>query len=211
MTRKITALKLQKRNKNRVNIFLDGEYSFGLTKIVGAWLQVGQELTEEKIKQLQEQDEIETALQKAINFVSYRPRSENEVRMNLKKKNIDEGVIEEVIERLVRGGLVNDHDFALLWVENRSEFRPRGHQILRMELRQKGIRDEVIETAIADLDEDELAYQAAKKQARKYQQLEWQDYQKKMYGFLARRGFDYGIISIVISKTWEELNSHSNC
>lgn len=210
MTRKITALKLQKRNKNRVNVFLDGEYAFGLTKIVAAWLQVGQELTEDKINQLQEQDQKEIALQRAINFVNYKPRSENEVRKNLKKKKIEEDVIEEVIERLVSGGLVNDHDFAQLWVENRSEFRPRGRQALRMELRQKGIKDEVIESAIADLDEDKLAYQAAKKQARKYQQLEWQDYRKKMYGFLARRGFNYGIISTIISKTWNELTAHEN-
>jgi regulatory protein len=210
MTRKITALKLQKRNKNRVNIFLDGEYAFGLTKIVAGWLQVGQEITEEKIKQLQEKDQIEVALQRAINFINYRPRSENEVRKNLKKKNIEEEVIEEVIERLLKGGLVDDLNFANLWVENRSEFRPRGRRALRMELRQKGIEDEVIESAIADIDEDDLAYQAAKKQARKYQHLEWQDYQKKMYGFLARRGFDYGIISIVISKTWDELTAHDN-
>lgn len=210
MTRKITALKLQKRNKNRVNVYLDGEYAFGLTKIVAAWLQVGQELTEEKINQLQDQDQIEVTLQSAIHFVSYRPRSVNEVRKNLKKKNIEEEIIDEVIERLIRGGLVNDRDFAQLWVENRSEFRPRGRRALRRELRQKGIEDEVIESAIADLDEDDLAYKAAKKQDRKYKHLEWQDYRKKMYGFLARRGFNYGIITSIVSKTWDELTSHEN-
>ena len=203
-------MKLQKRNKNRVNVYLDDEYAFGLTKIVAAWLQVGQELTDEKINQLQEQDQIETALQSAIHFVSYRPRSVNEVRKNLKKKNIEEEIIDEVIERLIRGSLVNDRDFAQLWVENRSEFRPRGRRALRVELRQKGIEDDVIESAIADLNEDDLAYKAAKKQARKYQQLEWQDYRKKMYGFLARRGFNYGIISSIVSKTWAELTSHEN-
>jgi len=210
MTKKITALKLQKRNKNRVSVYLDDEFAFGLSKIVAAWLKVGQEITDEKIKQLQEQDNIELALQKAINFLSYRPRSENEVRKNLKKKDIEDAVIDEVLERLQRGGLINDLEFAQLWVENRSEFRPRGSRALRMELRQKGIHDKIIEKVIINIDEDHLAYQAAAKQARKYQQLEWQDFRKKMYGFLARRGFDYGIISSIIPKTWEEISSHDN-
>lgn len=210
MVRKITALKLQKRNKNRVNIYLDGEYAFGLAKIVAAWLKVGQELTDEKIKQLQEQDTTDVALQKAINFLSYRPRSEDEVRKNLKKKDFEEHVITKVMERLLRNGLVDDQKFAKLWVENRSEFRPRGSRVLRMELREKGIHEEIIESVTSNIDEDHLAYQAAMKQARKYHQLEWQDFRKKMYGFLARRGFDYGIISSIVQKTWEELSPHEN-
>jgi regulatory protein len=210
MVRKISALKLQKRNKNRVNIYLDGEYAFGLAKIVSAWLKVGQELTDEKIKQLQEQDTTEVALQKAITFLSYKPRSEGEVRKNLKKKGVDDHVITEVMERLQSGGLVDDQKFAHLWIENRSEFRPRGSRVLRMELRQKGIHEEIIDSVTSNIDEDHLAYQAATKQARKYQQLEWQEFRKKMYGFLARRGFDYGIISTIVQKTWEELSPHEN-
>jgi regulatory protein len=210
MIRKITALKLQKRNKNRVSIYLDGEYAFGLAKIVAAWLKVGQELTDEKINQLKEQDAIEVALQSAIKYLSFRPRSEDEVRKNLKKKNFQDHVINEVVERLQRGGLVDDQKFAELWIENRSEFRPRSSRVLRIELRQKGIPFKIIDTIISKIDEDHLAYQAATKQARKYRGLEWQDFRKKMYGFLARRGFDYGIISTIIPKAWEELSSHEN-
>jgi regulatory protein len=210
MIRKITALKLQKRNKNRVSIYLDGEYAFGLAKIVAAWLKVGQELTDEKINQLKEQDAIEVALQSAIKYLSFRPRSEDEVRKNLKKKNFQDHVINEIVERLQRGGLVDDQKFAELWIENRSEFRPRSSRVLRIELRQKGIPFKIIDTIISKIDEDHLAYQAATKQARKYRGLEWQDFRKKMYGFLARRGFDYGIISTIIPKAWEELSSHEN-
>jgi len=208
MARKITALKLQKRNKNRVSVYLDGEYAFGLAKIVVAWLKVGQELTDDKINQLKEQDTIEVALQTAINYLSFRPRSEDEVRKNLKKKGIQVHVIEEVIERLQRGGFVDDQKFAELWIENRSEFRPRSNRVLRMELRQKGIPDKIIDSVTSNIDEGYLAYQAALKQARKYRGLEWQEFRKKMYGFLARRGFDYGIISTIIPQAWEDLSSH---
>jgi regulatory protein len=210
MARKITALKLQKGNKNRVNVYLDGNFELGLAKIVAAWLRVGQELTDEKIKKLREQDSIEVALQSAIHYLSYRPRSEDEVRKNLKKKVIQDHVIDEVIERLQQDGLVDDHKFAELWIENRSALRPRGSRILRLELRKKGISDKIIDSVTSNIDEDHLAFQAAKKQARKYRGLEWQDFRKKMYGFLARRGFDYGIISTIIPKAWEDLSSHEN-
>ena len=71
-------------------------------------------------------------------------------------------MIDEIIERLKRGGLVNDSSFAELWVENRSEFRPRGERMLRVELRQKGISDEVISEVVSDLDETGLALKAAR-------------------------------------------------
>jgi len=209
MAKKITALKLQKRNKNRVNVYLDGEFAFGLTRIVAAWLRTGQELSEEKIAELQSQDDVEIALQRVMNYLSYRARSEKEVRLNLNKHGHSETVIDEIIDRLKRGGLVDDQNFARSWVENRSEFRPRGSQMLRMELRQKGIQDQVIANTLSDLDENALALKAARKRARRFKNLEWQEFRKKMNGFLARRGFHYGIISEVLPKVWGEISSQT--
>lgn len=210
MAKKITALKLQKRNRNRVNVYLDGEFAFGLSKIVAAWLRTGQELSDEKIAEFKAQDGVEIALQRALNFLSYRARSEQEVRQNLTKHGHDDHVIDEIIERLNRGGLLNDQDFAELWVENRSEFRPRGRQMLRMELRKKGIQDEIISDVLDPLDEDKLAFKAARKKARRYKHLEYQDFRKKLSGFLARRGFHYGSISAVVPKIWEEISSQED-
>ena len=204
MTKKITALKVQKRNKERVNVYLDGEFTFGLAHIVATWLKVGQELSEDKINALLAKDDVEVALQKALNFLSYRPRSAKEVRQNLIKHKADENTIEVVVERLTRGGMLNDNNFAEMWVESRSTFKPRGRKALRIELRQKGITDDVIEESLAELDEGELAYRAASKQARKLKHLEWQDFRKKLYGYLARRGFNYDTISGIIPKVWEE-------
>lgn len=205
--KKVTALKLQRKNKDRVNVYLDGEFAFGCARIVAAWLRTGQELSDEKIAELKAQDNVEVALQRALNFLSYRPRSEEEVRRNLIKHGYDEPIIEEILSRLRRGKLVDDENFADLWVENRSEFRPRGGRMLRQELRQKGINDQVINAVLTDLDEDELALKAARKKARRYRHLEWMDFRKKMSGFLARRGFNYGIISDVLPKVWEEITS----
>jgi regulatory protein len=208
MTRKITAFKIQKKNKNRVSVYLDHEYAFGLSRIVAGWLEVGQQLSEEKINELKAKDNEEVALQKAMNYLSYRPRSEKEVRQNLKiKHGIEEGIIDLIIERLKRGGLVDDSNFADLWVENRSEFRPRGSRALSMELRQKGIDEKIIAQSLRNLDEDMLALKAARKQSRKYKQLDWKEFRKKLTGYLARRGFNYGIISEVTPKVWEEISS----
>ena len=111
-------------------------------------------------------------------------------------------------ERLQEGKLVNDVDFANLWVENRSDFRPRGRRALRAELRQKGVNDQTIEETLIDIDEEELAYRAAVKKSRRYKELEWLDFRKKMNGFLARRGFNYSEITIVVEKVWNEIHSN---
>ena len=189
--KKITALVVQKRNPNRVNVHLDGEYAFGLARIVAAWLRVGQELDEEKLKRLQVEDARERAVQQALLFLSYRARSESEIRQNLRKHEMPEEVIEETLARLRQDGLANDGQFAQAWVENRSTFRPRSRRMLAMELRQKGLDDEAVSSALEDVDDEPLAYEAARKRASRLKGLEWADFRKKLSEFLARRGFSY--------------------
>jgi len=210
MERKITALKTQKRNRQRINVYLDGEFAFGLSRITAAWLEVGQELSNEKIQELQAADEIEVAYQRAFKYLNYRPRSENEIWDNLRKHETPDEVIGDVIDRLHRNKLVNDVDFAQQWVENRSEFRPRGRRALSMELRRKGISTDIIDQVLQDIDEDELAYQAAVKQSRKYRLQDWEAYRVKMISFLARRGFNYEVARPVVEKVWKEVNPSSN-
>jgi len=206
MERIITAITVQKRNHERVNIYLDGEYVFGISRIVAAWLQVGQLLSEEKIAELQVEDAKEVAYLQAIKYLSYRERSEAEVRQNLKKRDIPEVVIDEVLIRLQNNGLVDDQRFALNWVENRMEFRPRGRRALAYELQQKGITREIIRLALDHCNEDVMAYKAAIKQSKKLERLEWNDYRKKMYSFLARRGFTYEVTAPIVTRVWEEIN-----
>jgi len=204
MSGKITALKLQKRNRQRVNVYLDGTFTFGLSRISAGWLVVGQELNDEKIASLLAEDAREVAYQRALHLLEHRMRSENEIRQKLASHEISAEVIDDVIARLRRSGLVNDQQFAKAWVENRSEFRPRGRRAMSLELRQHGLDREVIDQALADVDEEALAYKAAQKQARKLAHLEATDFRQKMYGFLARKGFDYEVITSVISRICNE-------
>lgn len=202
--RKITAIVVQKRSPNRVNIYLDGEFAFGLARIVAAWLRTGQELSEEKIEQLQAEESRERAFQQALLFLSYRSRSESEIRQNLRKHEFPEPVIELTLERLREGGLANDNQFARAWVENRTTFRPRSRRLMAMELRQKGLNEEAVSSAVEDVDDEALAYEAAQKRAVRFKGLEWNEFRKKLSDFLARRGFSYSVIAPVITRIWNE-------
>lgn len=208
MDRKITALKAQKKNPNRVSVYLDGEYAFGLAKIVAAWLQVGQTLNDEKIAALKEQDNSEVALQKVLRLLSYRPRSEAEIQQKLTDLGYTPAVIEQVLDKLRTSHLIGDKEFARTWVENRNTFRPRSHRYLAFELRQKGVAEDVIQETLADsVDEEELAYQAAIRYVRRLEGADWETFRKKLSGFLGRRGFSYGTIAPVVRKVWSETRS----
>ncbi len=206
--KKITAIKTQHKNIERLSIFLDGKYDFGIARVLAGSLRVGQLLGEEQIAALKADDELESAYLKAINFLSYRARSSAEIRKNLRKHEISELCIEPTIKRLEKQGFLNDKDFAETWVENRNTFRPRGKRALTYELRQKGISNQVIETTLEEMvNEEELVYQAGRKKAKQLarRNLEWQDFRKKLASFLARRGFNYGVISPVLSVLWDEM------
>jgi len=205
--KKITAIVIQKKNPNRVNVHLDGEFAFGLARITAAWLRVGQELDEKKVEQLQAEDSKERALQQALLFLSYRARSESEIRRNLKKHEIPETVIDETLERLRRDGLANDSEFAETWVENRRTFRPRSRSMMAMELRQKGLDEESMRAALKNVDDEALAYEAVQERARRFNDLEWAEFRKKLSGFLARRGFSYTVITPVVARIWNETHS----
>ena len=201
---KITAIEAQKNNPKRVNIYLDGEFAFGLDRFVAAWLTVGQTLDEEKAARLQAEDSQEKAYRQALLFLGMRARSETEIRKNLEKHEIPPAVIESTVQRLREERLVNDSQFAQDWVANRSEFRPRSKRALSIELKRKGLAESAIQSATEAVDEPALAYAAAQKRIRRLEGLEWNDFRKKLGEFLARRGFAYDVIAPTVKRLWLE-------
>lgn len=206
MEHRITALKVQKRNQQRVNVYLDGEFAFGLARITAAWLSVGQVLSEEKIAQLQAEDELEKYYQRALRLLNYRPRTETEISQYLQKKSASEDIIGIVLNRLKTSGLVDDERFAQNWVENRTELRPRSRRALVYELRQRGVSDEIIQDSIDQTDDGDLAYQAALRRARRITSLDWNEYRQKMLRYLAQRGFNYDVSNEAARRVWEEIH-----
>ena len=207
MARSITSLVVQKRNKSRVNVFIDGEFAFGLSAIKAIELRKGQQLTEDDIARLKYEDGLETAYERALNFLSYRPRSVREVRQRLQSKDRDltEEILDKVVARLERAGLLDDTEFAHFWVSNREEFKPRSARMLRYELYQKGVRDEHIDAALEAFDEDDAALRAAQAHVRSWREQDEQRFNKRLGDFLARRGFNYDTAREVTAQVWAEL------
>ena len=205
----VTKLEPQKKNPRRLNVYLNGEFAFGISRVIAPWLKEGSELNQQKITSLITEDEIEKAYQRALNFLSYRNRSEQEIRLNLQKHQIPETIIQPVLDRLREVSLVNDIEFAQNWIENRREFHPRGKRALRSELYRKGISDQIIEEALQDINEEELALKLARKKIGKLKNLDKSTFQEKMYGFLSRRGFHYSLSKEVVNHLWNELEKES--
>jgi regulatory protein len=207
MVFKITDLKTQQRRKDRVSVFLDGEFAFGLQEATAVGLFVGQELDESQIDALKQADSVEWAKQIAYRLLSYRPRSTAEVRRHLRKKQVEDEIIDRVIDRLVELNLLDDNAFAHYWVEQRETFRPRSRRALRYELRQKGLGRQLIEQAVAEVDERAAAQRAGEKRARRWAHLTEEDFRARLRGFLDRRGFDYAVIVEVTQQLWQDRDA----
>jgi regulatory protein len=203
----ITALEVQKRNKQRVSVYIDGEFAFGLSLMEAARLKKGQTLSEAEIAALRGEDDVLQAVDRAANFLSYRPRTVQELRRNLADKEIAPAVIDAAIERLTVLGYVDDAAFARFWVENRSQFKPLSKKALRFELRQKGVADSIIQDVLDESDEGQQAYQAASGQLRKLRGLNRRDFRLKMSAFLQRRGFSSNTTREVVDRLSDELEA----
>jgi regulatory protein len=205
MSKKITALRFQKRNKDRVNVYLDGEFALGVAAIVAAPLRVGQTLSDVEIEALRRHDGVERSYEKALNFLSYRPRSTEEVRRNLRKKQVDAEVIEAVIERLLRAGLLDDGEFARYWVDNRVKFNPRGARALRHELWSKGVSERIIDETLEDFTEESAARQVAQAGIRRYKHLDRETCRRRLSAYMARRGFSYAVIKPLVHEMLDQI------
>ncbi len=205
----ITALEVQKRNKKRVNVFIDDEYAFSLSLDHAALLHKGQTLSDDEVARMINDAAISAATDSAARFLAVRPRSAQEVRQNLARKKIPAPVIDAALERLSAFGYIDDRAFADLWVRDRDTYKPTSPRALRYELRQKGISDAIIDDVIADLEPDDAAYRAAENQVRRYRGLERREFRNKMSAFLQRRGFSFEVVRTTLRRLIAELDAES--
>lgn len=203
----VTSLEIHQRDKERVMLFLDDEYALDLPLLEAARLSRGQQLSPADVAELSSAGARQTAFDRAVHFLSYRPRSIEEVRRHLVKKEVPDSHIAIVIERLRQRGYVDDMEFARYWVANRARFKPMGLRALRYELRQKGIDDDIINTQLAAVDEDESAYRAAQARMSRYRGYTRQAFRQKLGALLRRRGFGEYAINDVLPRLQAELES----
>lgn len=210
MQNTITALTTQKRNPNRVNIFLDGEFSFGLYIINAGHLKVGQTISQEMIDSLKKDDQIEEGYQRALKYISYKPRTKFEVVKKLKENEFDEDIISIVLEMLVEKGYVNDSQYAKNWVENRSVYKPRSKKLITWELKNKQLSEDIISEVTGEMmPEEELAMLAAEKYARRLSGYEKEVFFRRLTGYLIRRGFSYSTVNSTVQTIWNILRQQT--
>jgi regulatory protein len=204
----ITRLEQQQHDTERVNVYLDDEFAFGINIMDAVSLRKGQVLSEAEIAELRHKDAIVKAADHIANLLSYRPQSTQEVRQKLSKKgSYEEVVIEAAIERMTRMAYLDDRSFARFWIESRSRSKPLGKQALRYELRQKGIADALVQELLEELvDEGDAAYQAAEARVRRMRGSTQREFKQKLGAFLQRRGFRYDAVNQALTQLIEELN-----
>jgi regulatory protein len=199
MEKTITSLELQKKNPNRINVYLDNEFAFGISRFVGTWLKQGEKIDELSVTQLLEKDNREKAFQKALHFINYRPRSVHEVKEKLKELGFGGSIIDAVVNELLIKKYLDDCDYAENWIASRVRSKPRSQKMLEYELRKKHIPENIIEEALKSAPENgELALRLGKKYLRRFTHLDEKEFAKKMTGVFARRAFPFSVIKTAL-------------
>jgi len=208
---KITSLKTGQRTGKQVNIFLDGKLAIevDIEVAVKKGLKIGQELPDDQIKGLTEDISLVRCLNTAYRFLSYRPRSEAEMKDRLVRRGFEDSNIEIIINKLKEQHLLDDTAFAKFWKENREMFRPRSKRLTIMELKNKGVADEIVKEVTDDSNDMDSAYQAALKKARRLAGEDYDVFYRRVGEFLKRRGFGYTVIHQTVKRLWQETKELS--
>ncbi len=207
MAGKITSI--EEGRHGLIKVYVDGLLALRLTPLVaaGANLYTGRELSDSQISALQSENLFRSTLDACLGFLSYRARSEKEIRDYLQKRGVDVDTAEAVMARLRDLRLVDDTSFARRWVEERKRLSPRGAAALRQELRRKGIGNETAAEAIPE-DDPEEAYLLARKRAARLDRSDKQAFRRKLSAYLLRRGYSYDIVIPLVNRLWDETQGH---
>ena len=201
----ITALRVQKKNKERVNVYIDEKYAFAVGLNTALELRKGQQLSDAQMAELRAAGEENKAYHQVLRYLGMRPRSTTEIRRYLARKECDAALIDHVVERVTREGYLDDQAFADFWVDNRTRFRPRSARALRHELREKGVAPDVIDQALTELDEGDAAWDAVAGRLDRWRDLDEREFAQKLIGFLSRRGFSYAVARATCDRAWDQL------
>lgn len=200
---KITKLEVQKKNKNRVNLYLNEEFYCGLAleAVVKYNLKVGQEIEEQKLEFLQTDSEKEIAQNKAISYISKYQKTEKELKDYLIKKGFDEEIVLEVIKKLKEYSFVDDDIYAKNFIKSKS--KRSGKRKLSFELKKRGIDENLINENIKEYADDSETILPL---CEKYLKNKPRDYKtkQKAYRFLSSRGFVSEDIIGALNKYFKE-------
>jgi regulatory protein len=214
----ITKISVQKHNKDRYSIFTDNgsgeEYAFSVDEdvLIKYQLKKGMDLDDLSVTEMLYQDDIRKAYNTAINYLAHRMRSEGEVRDYLKKKEIAEPVIHEVVHKLQQFKFLNDEEFAAAFVRTQLNTTDKGAEVIKRELKEKGISQDIISRIIDEVSSDdqlEKAIKLSEKYALKNRKDSSRILKQKIEQMLQRKGYSFAIIRAALEETEVEKEEDS--
>jgi len=147
---------------------------------------------------------LQDCLDAAYYYLSYRPRSEGEIRQWLHKRGFVKEVTEKTLAKLREQNLTDDLAFAQFWKENRLSFRPKSQRVIKRELTDKKIDPEIIDQVTGDIDDEQTAYKLAFARLPSLAHLDYPAFYRRLSSYLAYRGFSYEVIKRTASLLWQE-------
>lgn len=199
----ITDIVPQTKNENRVSLFIDGKFAFGMDKSDCSFmgLKTGMELTQEKYDYIVDNTVYVKAYQKADRFIGFKMRTEKEVRNKLNEEDFSEDIIERVVASMIKYKYIDDSAYALMYAKDCKNIKKWGPQRIKTELYKKGVESSIIDNALENLDieDTDLIIESLLDKRIKNTPIDLKEKQKH-FNFLLRRGFNSEDIKRVIEK-----------
>ncbi len=151
----------------------------------------------------QDQKAIQKALGRALNLISYKQRTESELRRRLSEKAAPD-IVDVAVEQLKEQGLVDDAKYAMEWSDSRARRSPRSSRMIVRELVGKGVAPSLAESSVEGLDDDDTALDAASRFARRLAAADYEQFHRRLWGHLQRRGYGASVSRRVISSLWQQ-------
>lgn len=216
---KISALSSQKKDSNRVSMFLDGEFACGLSlnSVAKYNLFVGKEIGRQEYEDILHTDLQERLFNRAINYLNRSIRSKSQIQTYLKSLLIKKKgkwfsildtdqeikIVEEVLCKLEEYSYINDREYAEQFILSRIKNKPRGKRVLLSELISKGVSKELAQEKLDELVKDEYVMLKQTYEKRFKDEILQKDDRKKI-DFLLRKGFNWDLIERFINNEFEK-------
>lgn len=205
---KITDINPQKRNE-RVNIYIDGSFAFGLSQELCFKydLSVDKEVSKDFIDKVLKSEEEKRVINSALNLLSYRQNSIQELYTKLKRKGYEEEYIIKAIEFCKERDYLNDKSYAENYIKDKTYLNKYGEIRIRYDLIKKGISKDIIDEVL-DLDFDDeysRALELAEKKVKSYGKDDKNAIYRKLAGFLQRKGYSYDVVSKVLREVLDGI------
>lgn len=211
----INKITVQKKNKERYNIFFDQgdkeEYAFSVSQdvLIKYDLRKGKELSSEDIELIFQNDELQKAMNKSINYLSYRMRSVKEVRTHLIENEYSIEIVQKVIAWLLERKYLNDGEFAKAYVKTQQNTTDKGPKLIEISLKEKGIKSSIIEDVMMGYSFDEQLQKAMKlceKLAGKKKKVSISNLKNDMQAMLMRKGYPFDVINMAVEPSIKNVD-----